>query len=327
MNWKRFAFVATLALSMSACGDDEIAVEDPCVSDPTAAGCDENPPDEEPGEDIPDEVTEIPDTCNGDVSFCDRRFDQMVFPGTHNSMSVEEEGWIAANQNKSMRTQLADGVRTFLFDVHPKDSRNGGLMLCHSICLLGKRPLQDGLKDFRDFLLTNRGEVVTFIIQNEVPVDDLFAELEAAGLERWAYVYEGGEWPTMREMIDANKRLVISVESGTPSQPWGQNVWNIAWDNPYSYEQLSEMDCRKNRGDSNAALFLMNHWLGRPLPSPEWSEEANTYEALMTHVETCYERHGRYPTFIAVDHYDLGGLFDVVRAVNDLVAASLEVEN
>lgn len=327
MNWNRWVLCAALCVSFAACGDNEEIAPPSCEVEPEQAHCEVEPPVDTP-DPPPDEVTEIPETCNGSVELCDRTFDQVAFAGTHNSMSVAAEGWSIPNQNLSMRMQLQSGIRVFLFDVHTDalESVPAGqkpvLYLCHTLCFIGKRPLADGLIDFRDFLLTERGEVLTFIIQDEVPVDDLFEALEAAGLERWAYVYEGGEWPTMRELIDTNKRLIVSVERGQPTQAWGRKVWDIAFDNPYTYTELDEMDCRANRGSTSNSLFLMNHWLG-PVSDPKLSEVANTFEALMTHAETCRDRHGRWPNFIAVDHYDLGDLMEVVDEVNARIGGEL----
>jgi len=56
--------------------------------------------------------------CNGDQRLCERRLDEVVFAGTHNSMSaVDRRGWMFAQQERGVATQLDDGVRAFLIDV------------------------------------------------------------------------------------------------------------------------------------------------------------------------------------------------------------------
>jgi hypothetical protein len=58
-------------------------------------------------------------TCNGYAELCDRRLDQVVFPGTHNSMSAaDSRGWLLANQRRKISRQLQDGIRLFLIDPH-----------------------------------------------------------------------------------------------------------------------------------------------------------------------------------------------------------------
>jgi hypothetical protein len=57
--------------------------------------------------------------CNGDARLCDRRLDEVVFPGTHNAMSAaDRSGWMFAQQERDLAAQLHDGVRAFLIDVY-----------------------------------------------------------------------------------------------------------------------------------------------------------------------------------------------------------------
>ena len=58
------------------------------------------------------------DTCNGDRALCDRRVDEVVFPGAHNSMSSAELGWMFPNQELASVSLLGYGIRALLFDVH-----------------------------------------------------------------------------------------------------------------------------------------------------------------------------------------------------------------
>lgn len=58
--------------------------------------------------------------CNGHDELCDRRFNQVAFPATHNSMSAADEpGWFLAEQPTGIIGQLDDGIRVLLFDTWP----------------------------------------------------------------------------------------------------------------------------------------------------------------------------------------------------------------
>jgi hypothetical protein len=58
-------------------------------------------------------------SCNGSVELCERRLDEVVFPGTHNSFAASDEpGWYFANQTYPISRQLHDGIRALLIDVH-----------------------------------------------------------------------------------------------------------------------------------------------------------------------------------------------------------------
>jgi hypothetical protein len=63
----------------------------------------------------PDEIS----SCNGSPKLCDRRLNEVTFPGTHNSMSAADtQGWLFTNQRHDIARQLEDGIRVLLVDPH-----------------------------------------------------------------------------------------------------------------------------------------------------------------------------------------------------------------
>jgi hypothetical protein len=57
--------------------------------------------------------------CNGHAQLCDRRLNEVAFPGTHNAMSaMTNANWLFAQQERDMAGQLDDGVRALLIDGH-----------------------------------------------------------------------------------------------------------------------------------------------------------------------------------------------------------------
>jgi hypothetical protein len=57
--------------------------------------------------------------CNGYPQLCTRRLDEVVFAGTHNSMSAADSpGWLIANQDRTIAQQLNDGIRLFKISTH-----------------------------------------------------------------------------------------------------------------------------------------------------------------------------------------------------------------
>lgn len=311
--WTLFAIAAIIFLT--ACADD--VHEDVETPEDTNGGDDSNDtPDVR--EDVP-EVTDIPTTCNGHAELCDRPFDTVVFPATHNSMSNTDEGWAVPNQTYGLERQLEDGVRAFLLDVY---LYKGELHLCHSSCILGKRSFEDAMWAFRDFLRTHRGEVITFILEDHVDGATIVQGLKDMGLDDWVYDgHDNDAWPTLRTLIDDNTRLIVTAENGgsgdgTPS--WYVNAWEVMFDNPYSNEGVEDFSCVLNRGETSHSLYLLNHWLSDPISKPELAEVANTKEVLLDHAQACEEEHGQSPNFVAIDHYSIGDLFEVVRILNGL---------
>ena len=90
--------------------------------------------------------------CNGHEALCDRAFDEVAYPMTHNAMSNGEAGWLSPNQNFGITRQLNDGVRGMMLDTYLDD---GELWFCHLICAAGKQPLVVGLEEITAFLEAN----------------------------------------------------------------------------------------------------------------------------------------------------------------------------
>jgi hypothetical protein len=54
--------------------------------------------------------------CNGHAELCDRAYDEVAYPGTHNSMAAASEGWFFPEQPDGIVEQLDHGVRVLLID-------------------------------------------------------------------------------------------------------------------------------------------------------------------------------------------------------------------
>ena len=264
-----------------------------------------NPPDADPGL-----------RCNGHAALCDRRFNEVVFPATHNSMANADDLWFGPNQEHGIARQLQDGIRAMLIDTY---AWNGGIYLCHSVCELGSRLLVDGLRDIATFLTANPNEVVALLIEDHISAADSDKAFMQSGLAELAYVHpSGAAWPTLRALIASNHRLLVTAENAGPPPAWYHHLWDLASDTPYTFRNEQEFSCRLNRGMSSNDLFLMNHWVENPLPNPTLSRSANASNVLLTRAQTCQMETGKLPNFVAVNHYATGDLFAVVRQLNRL---------
>ncbi|MGY4642321.1 hypothetical protein [Cellulomonas sp. URHB0016] len=68
----------------------------------------------------PDDTPGAGPECNGSVALCDRTYDQVAYPATHNSMSAADApGWYFAEQPTGIVGQLDAGIRVFLVDTWP----------------------------------------------------------------------------------------------------------------------------------------------------------------------------------------------------------------
>ncbi|HVU01511.1 MAG TPA: hypothetical protein VHE30_07155 [Polyangiaceae bacterium] len=302
------AALPLLALALSlACTPDKAA-----SSAPTALG---NLPD---GSLLRDAAP--PRRCNGHEELCDRRYDEVAFPGTHNSHSAREYGYtVNANQVSGLAKQLEDGIRVMLIDVY--SDGDAGTVFCHGFCSLGETSHLAGLEQAKTFLDAHPDEVLTFIYEDHVPPDLIAADMQTAGLVPMTYVHEdGAPWPTLGEMIDRGTRLVVTAENASPPPAWLQHVWDLAFDTPYTFFAETEFTCALNRGAATNPLFLLNHWLstnpGLNLPTEDGAKQVNTAAVLGARAAQCRTETGHLPNFVAVDFYEDGDLFAVVDGLN-----------
>jgi len=289
--------------------------------------------------------------CNGHVELCDRRYDEVTTAATHNSMSAPDIVPVWPEHDGGLTAQLDAGIRTLLIDTHhwpPLESadqliaaaagrepplppalaealyrqvitaRDGrpGAFLCHNHCAFGAQPLGEGLDEIRDFLARNPSEVVTLIIQDAISPDETAAAFEAAGLDRYVFPQRlGAPWPTLGEMIERGRRLVVFAEEEGPPPDWYANAFEAMQETPFLFLSPDAFSCVENRGDPHAPLFLMNHWVQRIAPDRADSVRVNRLDVLVDRARKCERERGLRPNYLAVNFYDIG---DVVAAADVL---------
>ncbi len=252
--------------------------------------------------------------CNGHEVLCSRPVTQVTFPGTHNSMSNADAGWLGPNQQHGLTQQLEDGIRALMLDTYEED---GELWLCHGYCDLGSQPLRDGLGEVALFLESHPREVVHIIFEDHIPLERTQQALTESGLTPQLYTWQAGADPTLTDLIDANTRLIVGLESGASDDAGIHAAWSLWADTPYSFNDMSEFSCALNRGSVENPLFLVNHWLG-PLPNPDAAATVNVAEVLEARALECVEEWGRPVNFLGVDFYERGDLFAVVDRLNGI---------
>jgi hypothetical protein len=194
--------------------------------------------------------------------------------------------------------------------------------LCHQFCGLGWTPLADSLEEIRVWLEENPREVLFLIIQDEITPEDTDKDIIAAGLDEFIYTHpEGAPWPTLRQLIDSNERLLIMAENEGPPPAWYTNAWDVTEETPYTFIFPEQFSCEPNRGDTEKPFFLLNHWIQRGSPNRVDGALVNEYDFLLARAQQCAEERGKMPNFVAVNWYRQGDLFDVVDTLNGVYEA------
>ncbi|PIA15092.1 PLC-like phosphodiesterase [Coemansia reversa NRRL 1564] len=290
-------------------------------------------------------------SCNGYGELCSKRFNEVAYATTHNSYAYGDN--IAANQNKDIRQQLDDGIRGFMLDLYKLGSGTSNEpYLCHTSCtLLNGGKLVDALKDFKTFLDANKGEIVTIFIENGQPFSaaEMAKAFTDAGLEDYAFSpsdasssrnstdgssgNDGFEWPSLADMIDAGKRLVVFTDSKADAAvPWILNEGSYAVQTSFAVEEGSTFDC--NPLKQIQTLWVMNHFVftnytvlgfNFERPAPNSAGTVNTLNSIVDQSKLCSSA-GHFANFVTVDYYDVGDAFKAVAKINGVDYKSTAVD-
>jgi len=254
--------------------------------------------------------------CNGYDELCDRPVDQVVFAMTHNSHATDERFYnpAARNHMSAVPTQLADGVRALNFDVYYEEDQ---IWVCHGYCALGHQDFVEILGEVREFLDDHPREVVLLTFESYISAADTAASFDAADLTRLVHTQTpGAAWPTLAEMIDANRRLVVFTnnEPGTPA--WYHDENDFLYGTAWGTAKKEELNCDLTSGPLEHGLFVLNHTLTDPIAGIELAEQINYNPFLIDRVHDCEQQVGRQVNAIEVDYYETGDLIETVAILN-----------
>jgi hypothetical protein len=191
--------------------------------------------------------------------------------------------------------------------------------MCHGFCELGALKLVPALREIREFLVANPGEVLILMIQDEsVTPQDVERCFQESGLID--FVYRGPTrppWPTLGEMVASDQRVLVMAENSWAGVPWYHPVFELVQETPYGFHDPSEFSNRPNRGGKAGSLLLMNHWIETtPMPKPSNAAIVNAREFLSKRIRAFERERGRAPNLVAVDFCEVGDLVSVVGELN-----------
>jgi Phosphatidylinositol-specific phospholipase C, X domain len=179
-------------------------------------------------------------SCNGAAGICDRPIDQVAFPSTHNSMSAaDQEGWLFAQQERGIRSQLEAGIRGLLIDTHYGVQTDRGVYTVLQSGSKSREKLVDALgKQFvataeqlrKRIGYTGGGEREVFLCHGYCETGSIPA-------------VDALEW--IRDYLVANpyEVVVISVEDDTAPEDTAQafkdsGLLDLVWREPLDAENL-----------------------------------------------------------------------------------------
>ena len=191
------------------------------------------------------------------------------------------------------------------------------LYLCHRLCEIGATRFAVALEGIRAWMDDNPREVLVIIIEDHAAPTDVTDAFAKAGLLPYTHAQAlGAPWPTLREMIDSGRRLVVLAENDTGGVPWYHDAYTYTQETPYAFDAVEQFNCAANRGRPDSPLFIINHWVTPAFAGA--GAVANSAETLNGRVADCLETRGLTPNIIGVDFYSIGEAVAVARALNGL---------
>ncbi|MGC9544155.1 PI-PLC domain-containing protein [Streptomyces sp. UG1] len=290
-----------------------------------------------------------PRICQGSARLCDMRYDEVAHLTSHNAMATTAHQFIGPAQDPDITGQLNAGVRALQIDTHhweqPKEVADRlstsdfsprlrqqltrtleqvnppreGLWLCHSVCGAGAVELVPTLREIGDWLRTHSTEIVTLIVQDGITPEETEGAFEQAGLSDLLYEPApdpSRPWPTLGDMIDRGRRLIVFAEQADGPAPWYRNFYRYGMETPFAFRSPEEMTCRPNRGGTDGQLFLLNHFVAVGGSNRLDAGRVNSREHVLERVRACERQRGRPVTFIAVDFATVGDTREAVDVLN-----------
>lgn len=244
-------------------------------------------------------------------------------------MSTRQDGFIGYNQLYSMEEALNAGFRGLQLDVC-----NCGF--CHGFCAAGSRDAVGVATGIATFMEANVNEVVIIELQvtdsdNSVLWSNWNSMVTVPGFQDLIYGHTTGQdWPTLGELVDANKRLIIFQHDGGDCNvvgvcpPLVLNTFDYMWETSYDLTGVTEledysMSCVALRGPVTAAFGLSNHFTRGPffgLPDEQVASQANTALQVQTRLDACNAMLPSPVNLLSVDFWSIGDTLQVVQAYN-----------
>jgi len=220
---------------------------------------------------------------------------------------------------------------------------NGALHFCHTSCILyDGGTVEAYLLKVKKFLEENPREVMTFVFTNpeEVSVEKVWKPIfEKTGMDKLAYippqpVMTRDDWPTLREMVDSQRRVVVFLDKGAderkePEKEYILPQFKMMWEDPHNPTD-SKFPCKVDRTQGpllpTDQLYLINHNLnvnilpigfGVRFPARASSETTNNASSIVSHAYGCAAdiMEDRNPNFAMLDFVNVG---DGMKAVDRL---------
>ena len=248
-------------------------------------------------------------------------------PGSETTVVITDRAAeLASPPGESYDPAIAERAQQIAANAPVAAATERKIYLCHNFCEMGSASFTDQMSAVRTWLETHPDQVVMMIVEDHTTPADTAAALEAAGIADRAWTLDpAAPVPTMGELVESGRNLLVFAENGGPGSPdWYQPAYQWFQETPYAWKSVDAMNCGPNRGADGNTFMLINHWVGYSPPDPgKAGSLVNTSEVLQRRIEQCITERGVWPNIVAVDFAERGDLVKVVASYNAEVKSRL----
>ncbi len=223
---------------------------------------------------------------------------------------------------KSAEQLLQEKIGGFRFHLLWDHENSQLLYKTHDGQMNDARPIIDQVSDY---LEKNPDRIITFFLDLDLPVDTLKKVFDKTGIIKYFHKQPIGEdWPTVNEMLQSKKRIVIfTMESIFNKPDWLHYIWDYAVEPYFSLFEAPNFLGEFLMGDPKNDLLIINDF---NIPSnkiekdPVYIIDQNTNHYLLSHCLTIWRNTGKAPNFIFLDQYNerMQGIVDNLKSFHTI---------
>lgn len=239
----------------------------------------------------------------------DKPYNEVTFLGTHNAFNSRVENFIFPNQKISVYDQLQGGIRGLCLDIYQIGDT---LYQYHAYPMLRTQKLSEDLGEIKQYLEEDSTAIITLFLESYVSSGKIDTLLTQMDLSKYLFSKDTNQvWPTCREMISNDTRLVIfSGRVDKQRLDWYHHSRIYVASTDYSNFTKASLSTDFHRGDETKDIYVMNHFVYDCIGTGSWwrARRINKNKFLRKRCAEMKEKHGKYPNFILIDFFREGDI-------------------
>jgi hypothetical protein len=276
--------------------------------------------------------------CNGVQGLCQVSVNNVMFAVMHTANAALDAGYSPFYSHVgTLEAALAAGIRGINLKMGLCD---GQVRLKDGMCNIGTLDPVVTLGNILGFVQANPNEVVVVTLRIDDSDPNQMASyaqvyqvlLSVPGFVDNMYAYTGGDWPTLQDMIDADRRILLFHSNGPGCETWEcppgfHDYFDYVAETPTTYQYASDIlldtenACRIDKGDAGTKDFYgVNLYV--TLPDADQQAMLNSMDTLTSKVDSCSIQVDQDVSFVIVDFWQVGDVITFVTQYNtDLVSS------